>query len=555
MITMTSIISTVKKDKSMSDQLEEASTYLGSKGYTIFKECLDTKELNTIRKDLEVKAFTPPNSMSKPTPFRIYRETKTKIFVPRFYGLNNYGDPDLNLLKPGEDIHLNFIGDLREFQKPIVKKYLDAAAAKGAGLLEIHCGAGKTVMALNIIAAINKKTLVIVHKEFLLNQWVERIEQFLPDAKIGRIQGPVIDIEGKDIVIGMLQSLSMKDYPLSIFQDFGFTVIDEVHHIGAEVFGRALFKIVTHKMLGLSATMERKDRLSYVFKMFLGDIVYSKRRESNQLVEVRAIFYKHSDPAYSETEYNFRGQTNYSKMIGKLCKFNRRSEFIIKVVRQLLLESDQQIMILAHNKNLLKYLHDAIGHRKIASVGYYIGGMKEADRKESETKQVIIATYAMAEEALDIKTLATLVMATPKTNVEQSIGRILRMPHDKAIVVDIVDQHPVFMRQWGKRKPFYRREKYRLISTDSHHYDKHFDPLLSKYGGNSIGVGEEGEEGAVCAEYFGVTAGGSDTANWNLLLDEKGFKAINYNDKKNRFAGLATGGSWASDYVASRCLV
>ena len=77
---MTSIISTVKKDKSMSDQLEEASTYLGSKGYTIFKECLDAKELNTIRKDLEVKAFTPPNSMAKPTPYRIYREIQTKIF-------------------------------------------------------------------------------------------------------------------------------------------------------------------------------------------------------------------------------------------------------------------------------------------------------------------------------------------------------------------------------------------------------------------------------------------------------------------------------------------
>ena len=60
------------------------------------------------------------------------------------------------------------------------------------------------------ISELKKKTLVIVHKEFLLQQWTERINQFLPTAQVGRIQGDVIDIEGKDIVIGMLQSLSMK---------------------------------------------------------------------------------------------------------------------------------------------------------------------------------------------------------------------------------------------------------------------------------------------------------------------------------------------------------
>ena len=63
-------------------------------------------------------------------------------------------------------------------------------------------------------------------------------EQFLPNAKIGRIQGQVIDIEDKDIVIGMLQSLSMKDYPSGLFSVFGLTLVDECHHISSEVFSR-----------------------------------------------------------------------------------------------------------------------------------------------------------------------------------------------------------------------------------------------------------------------------------------------------------------------------
>ena len=86
--------------------------------------------------------------------------------------------------------------------------------------------------------------MIIVHKEFLLRQWIERIEQFLPTAKVGRIQGEVIDIEDKDIVIGMLQSLSMKDYNSSIFKDFGLSVYDECHHIGAEVFSRVFLKLL-----------------------------------------------------------------------------------------------------------------------------------------------------------------------------------------------------------------------------------------------------------------------------------------------------------------------
>ena len=79
-------------------------------------------------------------------------------------------------------------------------------------------------------------------------------------------------------------------------------------------------------------------------------------------------------------------------------------------------------MVLGHNKSLLTYLHDAIKHRGIATVGYYIGGMKETELKISEGKKIIIATYAMAEEGLDIKTLTTLIMATPKVDVTQAVG-------------------------------------------------------------------------------------------------------------------------------------
>ena len=446
---------------------DDCATYLGAKGYTIYKESLTVQEQELIRRELTVRPFAPKSSIAKPQAFPVYRESKKKFYVPRFYGMNTYGIPDEERISSGKDIDLKFKGELRDFQKPIVDTYVKSAQKNECGLLEIHTGAGKTVMGLNIISKLKKKTIIIVHKDFLLRQWIERIEQFLPDAKVGRIQGKILDIEDKDIVIGMLQSIAMKEYPPEVFADFGLTIVDECHHISAEVFSRSLFKTVTKYMLGLSATMNRKDGLTKVIKMFLGEVVYKKERKGENNVLVRAIQYTNDDEDYSKIEYNFKGQVHYTKMIKKLCEFNRRSEFILKVLKDLLKDKiNEQIMILGHNKNLLKYLFDAIKHRDIASVGYYVGGMKEKDLKLSESKKIIIATYAMAEEGLDIKTLTTLLMATPRVDVTQAVGRILRRKHTQANVIDIVDQHPIFERHWNKRRIFYTKQKYNILITD-----------------------------------------------------------------------------------------
>ena len=340
-----------------------------------------------------------------------------------------------------------------------------------------------TCLALNIISRINQKTLIIVHKEFLLRQWIERIEQFLPDARVGRIQAKTIDTEDKDIVICMLQSLSMKDYPKDMFKEYGLSIYDECHHLSAEVFSRAFFKVVTKYGLGLSATIKRKDGLTKVLKWFLGDVVCKIERKGEDNVLVRAINYETNDEDFNKVETDFRGQVKYTTMVKKLCEFNRRSEFILKVLVDLLKEnSKQQIMILGHQKKLLNYLHDAIKHRTIATVGYYIGGMKEEELKKSEGKKVVIATYAMAEEGLDIKTLTTLIMATPKVDVTQSVGRILRKKHDQAIVVDIVDTHSLFQKHYKKRKTFYRKSKFRIEETDMEGYKNNkwevvYDPV------------------------------------------------------------------------------
>ena len=512
-----------KKELELTEDYKETirnNSYLGKKGFTILRSALTEDDSKVLYDELNVKPVTSgavyTAASADEGAFPVYRENAKKIYIPRFYGIQRYGLPNRSEITEGVDIKVDFPKPLRDYQDKIVDVYMNHISQsvcsesdkKGnGGILEVPCGRGKTVLALKIISLLQKKTLIIVHKEFLMNQWIDRANEFLPGVKIGKIQGPIFDVEGKDIVIGMLQTLYDRALPENAFDSFGLTIVDEVHRIGSEQFSKTLLRVVSPNMLGLSATVDRKDKLTCVLYMFIGPKIYTETRKDEDPVCVRAIEYIASDPQFNETECDFRGQPKYSTMISKLCEFGPRSDFIVKTFKDLLIESngneeDAQIMVLAHNRSLLKYFYEAITHQGFATVGYYVGGMKQADLQATEDKQIVLATYAMAAEALDIKTLSILVMASPKTDITQSVGRILRVRHDNPIVVDIVDRHDIFQNQWKQRKRFYRKCNYRIIATDSIRYkgmnldwkndttwNRVFDPKIHKNNNDDEGTG------------------------------------------------------------------
>ena len=434
-------------------------SYLGIKGYTLYKNGLSQTELYNIRNELNVKPYS--THLTSKVSYPIYRESDTKIYLPRYYGYEKYNKPLNNKLSKGEDIDLKFIGDLYNYQNNIIDKYINHVSTSGGGLLDVEPGKGKTVMALNIISKLNKKTLVIVHKSFLMKQWEERILQFLPNARIGKIQGEIIDIENKDIVLGMLQSLSVKEYDVSLWKCFGLCIFDECHHLSAEVFCNIMIKNVCNYTLGLSGTMTRKDGLSKVFKWFIGPVIHKEKSDLTVNVLVKCIYYENQE-LFDNIPLDFRGNPIYSTLISKICGCKDRTDLIISIVKkELLLNKEQQIMILAHNKSLIQELFNGIVLFE-KSIGYYLGGMKDKDLKNSETKKIIIGTYAMASEGLDIKTLTSLIMATPKSDVCQSVGRILRSKHSKPLVIDIIDSNSIFQNQFKKREKYYKSKKYSI---------------------------------------------------------------------------------------------
>lgn len=435
--------------------------YLGTRGYTIPKDQLSISQQDRIRRDLMVTKSQPALSFARPEPYPVYREAATRFYLPQFYGLKTFGPTTKpSKLRPPIPMSQSFAGKLREDQQVVANLALKSLRGVGGALLELHCGYGKTVVGLYIAAALGVKTVVIVHKEFLMTQWKERIEMFLPGARLGKIQADVVDIDDKDIVMVMLQSLATKEYPIDLFSGVGLVIVDECHHMSAEVFSNALFKAVAPHMLGLSATMRRKDGLSRVFKMFLGDV--AAKREQSSDTEVRAMHYHNDDEDFNETVMGFQGTVNFSSMLSKLSSCDHRLDYVANIVRELVVEEERdQILVLTHFRAMIDALSDRFQKMGIDH-GYYVGGMKPEDLEKSATRRVVLGTFAMAEEGLDIKTLDTEVLATSKSDVVQAVGRVQRSPNSTPLVIDIIDPHPCFRRQYEKRCKFYRKNNYSI---------------------------------------------------------------------------------------------
>ena len=323
-------------------------------------------------------------------------------------------------------------------------------------------------MSLYIVSKLAKKTLVVVHKDFLLKQWRERIEQFLPDARVGLIKAKVIDIEDKDIVMASLQSLSMKQYDKGTFDEFGLVVCDEVHNFAAEVFSRALFKTNFKYSLGLSATITRKDGLSKVFKWHLGDIVYRNTKKKVDNVNVECHEYYNQSPMYSKEETLFNNKPNMARMINNICSFDDRTNYIVNIVKNIKnKENDRNILLLSDRREHLKDLKNGIDSLKIGSCGYYVGGMKDNELKYTEDNcDIILATFSMAAEGLDLPKLDSVILCSPKSSIEQSVGRILRKKMEDRIyiplIIDIIDSFSMFINQSKKRIKYYKKCDYNI---------------------------------------------------------------------------------------------
>ncbi len=590
-------------------------------GYIVPKKNKDI--VSKLRKKLVVTPEKNTDYGGDVESFAVYKENNNNLAIPRYFGLRELGPAkDLINIKDAK-VDFEFQGTLRGTQVEVAKVALKKIKSIGGGILQLHTGYGKTVLALYLASMLKVKVLILVHKTFLMDQWYDRIKKFT-NANIGIIRQKKTDVEGKDIVIGMLQSVSMIDYDPEIFKGYGLLLVDECfpgytkivtndgicsigelyklwkdgkelpliksynekenkfefkkmthswekntdklvqikindktiectpnhrfltmagykdaalltetdilmgnngnkynissveeiyvnndnckvydievednhnfilfnddiqpivhncHHIGSKVFSRALLKVSPKYTIGLSATPIRNDGMTKVIRWFLGDIMVKVERIGDNAVYVKSFEYNCDDPLFVEKKRWVKGKVSPDtvKMTSNLCKIKSRNIFITNIVDALRKKDERKILVLSgrlDHLEILKGMLDEKIQQDIKSgtceedeykTAYYIGGMKDYELDDAATADVLFGTYAMAEEGLDIDGLNTLVLASPKKDVIQAIGRIMRKPIQEGdinpLIIDIRDMLSCF-EYWGTtRNKYYKTKKYNV---------------------------------------------------------------------------------------------
>lgn len=368
-------------------------------------------------------------------------------------------------------IQAEFSGQLTELQE----KAVDKMKQSDLGILMAFPGAGKTVMACKLIADRKVSTLVLVHRQPLLDQWKERISTFLdiPVKEIGTVSGAKKKMTGR-VDIGMLQSITRMDDLSEIVDKYSQIIIDECHHIPATSFEAILKQLPARYVLGLSATPYRKDGLEKIMFLQCGPIRHEldPKQVSNLAKEV----------SIHETSWTFPEelgrQPPYHALIHHLVLDNTRNELIAKKVTASI-EENRFPLLVSDRKDHLEILGQLILKMNPEAEQIVLEGTMSAKQRRlalsrmSELKiqgkkVILMATASLIGEGFDLPALDTLIFATPLSfegRLIQYAGRIHREAENKlsAQIIDFVDSYSaVFLKMYRARVITYRKMGYKI---------------------------------------------------------------------------------------------
>lgn len=352
-------------------------------------------------------------------------------------------------------------------QARVVKETVEHLRDGKSFMVQSPTGSGKTVMSMEIMAQIGKKTLVVVTKQDIFDQWVDAAKNVLGlelGVDVGVIKGNVCNVTGKKLVIALVQSVSkMGRYSPSTFNQFGLVIFDEAHRVAADVFSHACYNIPAKLRLGISASGERTDGKSQVLRAHIGPtLVVSK-----QVPMIPKVIRQHTQWRVPLSKDRYTGQVRQvPHSPGKCMHIIKRmshdaarnrliSNFVVaafKSGRRIIVQSDT-----LEHLDILKQVFVLAGIPP-TEIAFYVGNMTKAQYENAKTKHVILATYKMTAEGTDIPQLDTLVMATPKADVLQIVGRVIRQfeGKKKPVVFDLIDSDsPVFNGYANKRMKYY----------------------------------------------------------------------------------------------------
>ena len=315
-------------------------------------------------------------------------------------------------------------------------------------------GFGKTLIGAKMISIRESNTLVIVNKNMLLDQWIDRFVDYFKISKkdIGYLGKSKNKLNSK-LDVATMQSLKNNQ---KIIKNYSFVIVDECHHIPAITFELIIKQFKGRYILGLSATPNRKDGLQPILFHQLGQIAYEYKKKRTITHNIKLI----------KTEFKSEGD-NYTDILSDLINDKTRNELIIQEVIK---NSHKKILLLTdriEHINNLSILFDQYNIKYITVYGGMNKKTKEKNMLEIEKSDLILASTSFFGEGIDFPHLNTIIFATPISyhgRLIQYLGRIGRN-NQKCLAIDFLDtSNAMLYSSYKKRKEGYKTMHYKLMS-------------------------------------------------------------------------------------------
>lgn len=363
------------------------------------------------------------------------RGLKEKLFEYLNYNLVKYKIIDNRVFENIETKKILFT--LRAEQEDAIKEILKYDSS----ICVAPPGFGKTLIGAKIFEQRAVKTLIIVNKNMLLDQWISRFVDYFGYKKsdIGFLGKSQNRLNG-NIDIATMQSLN--NIP-ELVENYTQVIVDECHHIPALTFEQIVKNFKGKYILGLSATPNRKDELDPILYQQLGNISYEYKKpktHTNRLLVIKTEFTSSAD--------------NYAAIINELVSNEDRNRQIVKTIKE---NIDRKILLLSDRIEHLNLLENILKEENIDFVSVH-GSQNKKEQVENmqkvKTSSLILATSSFFGEGIDFPHLNTIIFATPISfygRLIQYLGRIGR-GNQECLAIDFLDSKNAMLNSTYKKR-------------------------------------------------------------------------------------------------------
>ncbi len=447
----------------------------------ISRELVDflKEELNFLNSEYLTKRRLGKSTYKVQKYFKLIEESKDSILLPRGFLerlIIFLSDHNINHSVQREHVSANEILFKSSIElTPSQTMVVNSAMAHDQGVIVAPSGSGKTIIGLELVAQRKLPTLILVHRKQILDQWVERIQTFLgiPKGHIGRYSGIKKKI-GKQITVGLLQSLSRKEDMSSLKDQFGTIIVDECHHIPASTFRDVIAQLNPQYLYGLTATPKRKHNDEKLIYFYVGDIV--AQMETADFIPAPNIITQSLDVIVRTTNLSipFKFSTDLFQLLAKvICFDTARNQFIVEdIIKET--NSCKKVLVLSERKEHLDILNLYLKGKCETIV---ISGVDSVSARKSKMKQIegghyqaMLSTGQFFGEGLDIHGITCLILAFPfsfEGKLMQYIGR-LRGASVQKLIIDYRDKNiPFLEKQYKQRERYYKKSSARISTKDS----------------------------------------------------------------------------------------